>query len=287
MRLRRHRRRVGPPLRPARLLAGLQRPLRRIGRGLRLLLPPLLACALLAGVIWSLYQYWDTTPYFRLRSLEITGEQRIGEEEVRSWAGLDEHTHVMKLDPREVERRLEAHPRVADARVAVELPGRVTIHIVERKPAALVLLDGLQLADEHGVVFAPSAGRGEERLPVITGLGAERSLEAVRRGALIREALSVIREWNRLQLTQIDRLSEIHVDPVLGMILYTENMATEVHLGVTEHSYRLNRLRDVLVTLRQEGRRPSYVLLDGESDPYRVTVGMEETSIPSKKGSNG
>lgn len=253
----------------------LGRAARRVGRVLRYALPAALGLALLSGAGWSVYRFVTTTPYFQLRTLELAGLSRLKEPELRAWAGLDGPTQLLTLDLDGLHERLEQHPWVADARVERFLPDRLVVRIVERKPVALVLLGSLHLVDQHGFVFHPSTGQGEERLPVVTGLSPE-DFTTDRTGAdlRLRQALAVLREWERQKLPPVASLSEVHLDPVLGTTLYTEEEGTRIQLGWSEHAQRLARLREVLISLRAEGKVPSYVLLDNEITPQRVTVGL-------------
>ncbi|MBM4321893.1 MAG: FtsQ-type POTRA domain-containing protein, partial [Deltaproteobacteria bacterium] len=131
------------------LLVRLRLAGQQAGRVLQIVVPIVMVAGLLGGVVWSVYRFVTTTPYFQLRRLELSGLQQLREEEVREWAGLSERTHLLALDPLEVARRLKQQPWVADARAERYLPDRLVVHIVERKPAALLLLEGLHLVDQH------------------------------------------------------------------------------------------------------------------------------------------
>lgn len=248
-----------------------------IARVIHRMLPPLIILGLLGAAAWSIHGFITTTPYFRLRSTDITGLSRLGREELTRWAGLGSHTHVLTLDLQALERRLKAHEWVSDAHVERVLPGQLRIRISERQPAALLLLDGLFLVDEHGVGFAGSEGLAEERLPIISGLDRPALLAEPEEMRLkVVAALAVIREWARQRLPEVARLSELHMDPSLGMILFTEEGSVRVHLGWKDHPMRLARLKRVIEALKAEGKRPDYVLLDDEIRAQRVTVGLLE-----------
>jgi len=262
--------------------------IRALGSAARRVLPVVAGIGLLAGVGWSVHRYATTTPYFLLRSLSVRGLQHLDRKELRRWAGLSKRTHLLTLDVEALRRRVEAHPWVADARVLRQLPGALSVHVVERRAEALLLSEGLHLVDENGVVFAPSEGRGPERLPVITGIaaaGPEAQADGSERERRLLEALAVIREWRRQGLPDMARLAEVHLDPALGPVLYTETAGTRVHLGRRDHPRRLARLKEVLRALSQRGQVADYVLLDQGED--RASVGLAPTgggAEPQRRG---
>lgn len=264
------------------LLAGL----RATGRTLRIGLPVALGLVLAGWLGWAVHGYATTTPYFRLRTLRVEGLRRVPRAELEVWSGLSQRPHLLTLDVEALRQRIADHPWVADARVERELPGELRVHVVERRAAALLLSERLSLVDENGVVFAPSEGRGDERLPVITGVPRGQGPDADReRHGRVLLALAVIREWRRQGLPDMASLAEVHLDPVLGPVLFTEAAGTRVHLGRREHPRRLARLKEVLRALSQRGQVAEYVLLDQGED--RVAVGLAPTGgggDPKRRG---
>lgn len=108
---------------------------------------------------------------FHARAIEVTGAAHLSRGEVVARAAVSKTTNVWWLDELAAERRLEADPWIADARVSTALPATIRIAIVERAPVAVAserLGDLLVAAD--GTALGP-AGR-TRGLPRIEVLGA-------------------------------------------------------------------------------------------------------------------
>ena len=159
-----------------------------------------------------------------------------------------------------------------------ELPDRLIVTIVENRPAALVALGGLYLADDQGKIFKRAAiDRGDGAgLPVITGIPRARFIEdpaAVE--AEIRRALAaraVYRNGAR------PRLGEIHVDDRRGItfLTYEDALAIRVGNGSSQTlARRLHTFDIAWASLEAETRAAAHVVyVDNTTRPDRVTVGF-------------
>jgi len=106
----------------------------------------------------ALYLAW-TSPTFRVRAAVISGNQRLGADEINRVLNLDGQA-IFLLEPSELGVRLRLnYPELLAARVNLSLPNRVTVTVVERKPLILWQQDGgYTWIDENGIAFRP---RGE------------------------------------------------------------------------------------------------------------------------------
>jgi len=258
-----------PPLLPA--LARRLIPTLRIARRLAL---PALGTLVLASAGLACFRYVATGPYFRLHHLDVAGLERVSEVELMQVAGLTMGvTSTLELDPEGVRAALEAHPWVGQARVERLLPNRMRVALTERKATALVLLDRPMLSDAFGHLFAVPRRAGDYDYPIVTGLDAAalRNDDETERRRLL-TALAAVREWTRQGLDELDTLSEVRPDAVLGLELVTTRDGTTVRIGHDALAGRIARLRSVLARVKARGRRAEYVLLDDEREPGRVAV---------------
>lgn len=130
-------------------------PVRRRSR-LASFIRPFLAALAIVGIPAAALWWSGTSPRFGLTDLEVQGSERVSEEWVRDQlAGLVGRNLVwMPLDS--VERTLSSHPWVAGTEVTKELPDRLRVIVVERRPAArLVTPDGSFWVGPDGAVIAP------------------------------------------------------------------------------------------------------------------------------------
>lgn len=122
---------------------------------------------------------------WRLSAYSVRGLNYLTAEEVLQAAGLKMGDNLFGADVRAAEARLRTHPRILEATVRRRLPGEIIISIKERRPAALVIIDGqLYKLAADGVVLGPAGDRYED-LPLL----AERDYRA--RGAVIGRKLNV------------------------------------------------------------------------------------------------
>lgn len=95
---------------------------------------------------------------FALHYVTVEGTSRLTPAEVLNAAAVREGTSLVRLDPAAVARRVERLPPVADAVVSRRWPHGLLIHVIERKPAAVVTTAGrVELLDATGVPFASVA----------------------------------------------------------------------------------------------------------------------------------
>ena len=118
----------------------------------------------------------------RLEKINITGLKRMDQMTVYKQA-LDQKSRAMPLvDLAAVRARLLQYPWVEDARVSRRLPDTLSIHIVEREPAAIWQNHGqLMLIDPHGALLEPVSREAMPDLPLLIGENANRQEEVRRR----------------------------------------------------------------------------------------------------------
>ncbi len=108
------------------------------------------------------------TPLFAAKDIRLEGAGAMPRAVVLDLAGVDETSNVFHLDTGEVERRLEADPRVLHARVTTSLPDALRIEITRRSPVAVVGTPRA-LVGADGIVIGPASGAVD--LPALTSAG--------------------------------------------------------------------------------------------------------------------
>lgn len=186
--------------------------------------------------------------------------------------------NIFDLDTSESVETLESSPWVEDATIDRQLPDGLEVIVEERRPGGVLVDEGFYVVDRRGRVVesieSPKRA-GLSELPLLTGLSAD-ELDGGQEPELVREALRAAALYEELGLSESRSLSEIHVDPVLGLTLVTEGTATEIRLGRGSYRARLKRLKTVRRTLDERGIEPSYLLMHGDSLD-RVTVGRRRS----------
>jgi cell division protein FtsQ len=252
-------------------------------RGSRVLLGLGVAAALaVAGV--AAHHFVMTSPRFALREVAIAGSARFGRDELLARAGVRLGTSLFAVSPRDIEERLGRDPWIAGVEARRRLPDGLELRLVERRAAALLVIDGagLFLADTEGRPFKRAAVHQGEGDGLVVVSGIDRRL--YRDGgepaaALVRLALRIADGWARGTRPP---LGEIHLARG-GVTLHTLHGATAIALGRpssgpdgdAELAATLRRFDAIWTALppveRAAVRR---IALDSRVRPDRVTVSL-------------
>jgi len=253
-----------------RLYAKVATPLAHAGR-----LTVLIAVA--AGAVAAgrlVEQHVRRAKAFATTTIEITGTKRLARDQVLEAAGLAIGQNVFDMSPEQAEERLRSHPFIAEATVTRRLPGSYRIDLREQELAAVLQVgEQLMLVGQDASVLKPLEPGDPVDVPVITGTDEERWNRDVHyRATLLENAVLLLHEYREAGLWAAERVSEIHVEPDLGLSLYVGDDATAVRLGKAPYAKKLRRLRGIFGQLQQGDARPLYVYLDNERRPGRATV---------------
>ncbi len=214
-------------------------------------LPAGLGAAVLAMALWMFGEPgWGALrhhPYFAIDELVISGHgPSLTEDAIRDWLGVRDGSSLWEASPARLRERLEAHPRIAWAAVRREFPGRFEIKVREHRPQAIAVLDELYYVDRGGAIFGPLAEGDSRDYPVITGLGTAMP-EGLRTWTL-RRALRLLRSCSRGSCW--GGVSEIHLDPRWGVVLYPTAPAVPIVLGWRNWPEKLDRATRALAAWR-------------------------------------
>lgn len=220
--------------------------LSRLGRALRRAAVVAVAALVFGGAAYGAGPAWQavrTHPYFAVSRVEVRGAgPLLDAEEVRSWLRIAAGTSVWDIDTAAAEARLRAHPFIDRAAARRIFPHRFAVVVHEREPQALLLLDDFFYVDRRGETFGPLAPEHERDFPVITGVRDD-DPPGYRKWAL-RRALHLLRRCERHGCPL--PVSEIHLDPTRGVVLYPREPAVPVVLGWRGWGARIDRAARVL-----------------------------------------
>ena len=210
----------------------------------------LVAAGLVLGGHWAL-----TSPRFAVTAVEVRGASRVSPERILEASGIVHGENLWRIDPHQVQRRLEELPEIRRADVVRELPNRVSIVVEERRPFTLVHAGRLHWLDEEGRVLGEERHAVVPEVPVISGLS-EDELVSMRTtpGPRARAAITLIRALLRTGSALASEISEIDMSRSEGPVLYTLD-GVEVRLGTEEWEERLARLEGVLAQVATEDVR--------------------------------
>jgi len=190
-------------------------------------------------------------PYFRVGRVLVSGAgSLVSVSELRDWLGIRRGESVWSVDLAELRARAEAHPMIRAATVRRVFPDTLEIRVRERRPAAITVLDDLYYVDRRGDTFGPLTDRHNRDFPIFTGLAD--GGDGQRRWAL-RRALHLLRR-SGARPGGIE-ISEMHLDPQEGLILYPDRPRVPVFLGWCGWERRLRRAERVLSKWDESSQR--------------------------------
>jgi cell division protein FtsQ len=150
------------------------------------LLRPFLVALLLVGIPVTALAWVATSPRFLVGHVEITGTQRVSEQEIAKWVAPLQGRHLLLLSLPEVEGQLQRNPWIEGVRVTKRVPDHLYVEVQERRPVALVRHEeGLFYVDRSGVLIDRYDLGGPVDLPLLSlapgaDLDVERALELAR-----------------------------------------------------------------------------------------------------------
>lgn len=180
------------------------------------------------GGIWA-DKRLKTTPRLAIKTINVSGADRVGRDEVVELSGLREGQNILSFRAGRVMESIKANPWVESVEVRRRYLTAVDIEVKERVPAVLVVLDGVYVADASGAIFKKFSHEDDVDLPVVTGLSAEAPGNGVAPEELaLRELLRVLGRRGGFNMAEV---SEIHFDPAFGFSVYTLAHGARLDLG--------------------------------------------------------
>ena len=113
-----------------------------------------LCVGVLAAFAYTFLEYAEGSTDFHVQTVEIYGLRYLDEAEVLRQSGISSGGNVIFFGAEAVQERVEAMPYVRSCRVALVFPHTVALHLVEREPAASLMVNSRTYAiDAEGVVL--------------------------------------------------------------------------------------------------------------------------------------
>lgn len=191
---------------------------------------------------WWLYEKAITTPELAVTRLSVKGALRTQPRELIRLARITEGQNIFSFSSSEAERLIGENPWVLSAAVKRRLPGTVKIVVQERRPMAIVQMEGLFVMDSNGTIFKRLDPGEVLDLPLVTGLS-EDMIE--NNHGLMSSFIRLITVLEKRSGFNLDDVSEIHCDVLYGLTLHTLDHGLRVELGDSNFEARLERFERV------------------------------------------
>lgn len=243
---------------------------RAIAKGFKTAERILLSLAVVLGglaMLYGIYLLVFLGPTFSIREIVVEGNlDHLSTQQVLDESGVHEGQTLFGTDVAAVHRNLKEDPWIDQAAVRRRLPHTLWIYVEEHEPVAVVQKDGkLFLADCDGDVFKEVQPSDSKGYPVITGVEGEK----------LKDALSLLAQYNNSSFGEAWGISEMHADDVKGYSIITEKGPVEIVLGQEAPALRLELLGRWQGVIGRKGGRITYIIANDEK---RITVGYKETT---------
>jgi cell division protein FtsQ len=151
-----------------------------------------------------------------VRGFVVDGASMISERELVSRIRDFKGRNLLKLDARELKKRIVGLPYLRDAEISKEFNGIVRVSVVEREPVALTVIDGRMMAVDGDGFILPEKREFVERVPKLLKIEGVSRLQVTGNGLrqLDRRDVELIRQFlEALSQTDYARLliGELHL----------------------------------------------------------------------------
>lgn len=181
--------------------------------------------------------------YFTVHNVRVSGNSRVGTEEITGIADVRTGTGIFALDLPRIGRKIAENPWIDTVEVVRSLPDEVVISVTEHQPRAVVQLDYLYYANGAGKVFKLLDSTDSLDYPFITGVDRQYLLDRPDEvAAWVRQALALTEALQGRRLFTLDDVSEIRVDREDGLVVYTNDFGVPILFGRDDFSAKLDRL---------------------------------------------
>jgi cell division protein FtsQ len=227
-----------------------------------------------------------TSSLLNVTSVQVSGCEVLDPQTVIQQAMIPSGVNILSLDLDGVRHRVTDHPWIASAVISREIPDRIRIEIVERKPVALVKGRQFYLLDDQGVCFSSAAPGNHVGLPIITGFDPEIPASGCK---LPKEFTALIQDFYQESQMRLPwrLISEIRWGRNKGLSIFTVRGGIQIDLGRDNYGPKIARLEKVLRYLEEKGLDPKLRGIDLTHEDrifVRGNFKVRKQDRPQKKG---
>ncbi|MDR9500829.1 MAG: FtsQ-type POTRA domain-containing protein [Desulfurivibrionaceae bacterium] len=230
----------------------------------------LLALGLFSMVGWGVYAGLCHTTFFQVESIAVEGSGRFSADEIVSLAGLNNKSNLVAVSKKEIAEALQATGWIEKVEVQKKWPNTIVMVIHERKPVAMIQVDGvLSYMDSRGNLFVSLTAGDDLDYPVLQLIAPEILADSrAMKGALdlLRYAGSGNPDLSR------QNISQLVLDEEGSMTIYLADNPFPVILGKDKMWTKYKRLTRVLAWLYRERKFSTVAAIDMEYLEGRVLV---------------
>jgi len=187
-------------------------------------------------------------PYFSVKNIQIKGEERLSEEEIKRWIDVLSQESIFRIDLKGIAQKISSKPQIKRVEIRRVLPSTIIINVEERKPFAYIVYKGVYYeVDDEGVIIGKR--RKVQELPLIIGVNSLSDVEKVKRGVRV---LNFSRDSGFF-------FSKLSVKDENSIVGYLKKEDIEVYIDKGERLNYLSYFPFILSDAENEGEKIKYI----------------------------
>lgn len=207
--------------------------------------------------------YFLLSPFFNIKTITTTGNEKITSEELISLSGIQLEENTFKVSTSKVEQAIKENAYIESIKVKRKLPDSIELQVEERKPAYMIMLGNAYVyVNTQGYLLEVS--KEALKLPILTGIfTAEDQIQEGNR--LCAEDLgrlsSVIQIMDSANNNEIGKLvTKINISNKQNYVLELKSEKKNVHVGDT--SNLSTKMLHVKTILEKEKKKEGDIIVN-------------------------
>jgi len=231
----------------------------------------LLANSLIAGgLVWSGLHATAALiggEQFAISTFRVESSERSSADDIYArLRSVYQGENIFSVNLYEIEHLVRMDPWVQAAGVKRVLPNTIRVRVIERRPVAIAVIDGVaHLVDGSGYVIGPTGGH-DDNLPILTGLSARHRDDLV---ASLHDGVTMLERLNVQAPLFAERISELNLRFASHVVVHTLDGGPPLYLDPTQVDRNVNRWLDLGGAIRHRAGSLEYVDLRWSN---RITV---------------
>lgn len=212
--------------------------------------------------------------FFRLRTIEILGSEKVPNEEIVTAAGFPWGKNILSLNLESYRKKIEAILCIKSARLSRIFPGGVRIAVVERKPVISVSKEGKDekrfSVDEDGVILGAIEKDRDKDLPNLVIPQEIKVGDRIDRSGI--KTILAFRTWLSPEMSPKVATIRIVKNTQLSFMYLWKGHAVEVRIGDLDNiKQKMEILEKILLEMEGKGSTLVYVDLRYKEPVVRIS----------------
>lgn len=211
--------------------------------------------------------------FFRVAAIQVESTGKIDKATISELSGVHAGISMFDLNLKEIGTNIEKNPWISSAKVERTFPQTVTIKVTEHTPAAIINHGCLYYVASDGNIFKAIDIGEKINFPLLTGMEQKDILKNQEESRhLLADAIKLAESLQIRTLFNLQKVSEIHIDPFEGYSLMTLQGGVPIKIGFDEFESKLAHLEKIYPEI--ESRLPVTQYIDLNA-PNRVIVKLD------------